>query len=68
MNTTLGAILDDYIGLPADEKVYIVSEYQTRFLQHRKLAGLSGENLDKARRHNREVINRFINTGELGVY
>lgn len=56
------------IDLTIEQKVFVTSEYQERFIEHRRLAGVEEKNLEKARLRNREVIERLINTGELGIY
>lgn len=60
--------LEKRIKLPLTAKIYIVSVYQTMFLDHRRKSGIREKNLDKLRRRNREDIERLIETGELGIY
>lgn len=50
------------------ELVYVVSVYQTQFLNHKRLAGASEKNLDKTRRRNIEEIERLLTRGEIGAY
>jgi len=50
------------------QKVYLVSQYFTLFLEHRRLSGIDEKNVDKIRKSNRYNIENFIKTGEVGVY
>lgn len=54
--------------LNKDEKIFIITEYQTLFLEHRRQSGIEEKNVGKVRKNNLEAITRFINTGEVGVY
>jgi len=49
-------------------KVFIVSEYHTQFLEHKRLSGIEDKRIDKVRRRNRDEILALIRTGELGRY
>lgn len=49
-------------------KVFIVSEYQTAFLEHRRKSGVEEKRIDTIRDRNRKDLERLIETGELGVY
>lgn len=55
-------------GLTDLEIVYVVSIYQTLFLEHRRKSGINDKRIDAIRRRNREDIERLIDTGELGIY
>lgn len=50
------------------ELIFIVSEYMTLFLEHRRRAGIADKRVEEARGRNRREIARFISTGELGAY
>lgn len=50
------------------QKVFIVSTYQTMFLEHRRKSGIEEHNINKIRKKNREDIERLIETGETGIY
>lgn len=60
--------LEKKVKLSQSEKIFIVSHYQTKFLEHRRKSGVQEKNVDKIRRKNREDIERFIETGELSIY
>lgn len=60
--------LAELVDLTDLAKVYIVSQFQHRFLEHRRKSGVQDKNLAKLRRRNLEDITRLIQTGELGVY
>lgn len=60
--------LDKRFKLPKSAKIYVVSEYQTKFMEHKRLAGATEKNLEKQRRKNKEDIERLINSGETGIY
>ena len=54
--------------LPKLAWVFVISEYQRLFLEHRRQSGLNEKRLEPIRRRNREDIERYITKGELGVY
>lgn len=54
--------------LPKSAWLVVISEYYGFFLEHRRKSGLSEKYIDKVRRNNREAIQRFIESGELGEY
>lgn len=54
--------------LTQPEKIFIISRYQGKFLEHRRKSGIQEKNIDKIRRKNREDMERFIQTGELSIY
>lgn len=49
-------------------KIYIVSVYQTLFLEHRRKSGIQDKSLEKIRKRNVADLDRLIRTGELGIY
>ena len=49
-------------------KVFLVSEYQFAFLEHRRMSGIEDKRVDDIRKKNVENIKRLIETGELGIY
>ena len=60
--------MDKQAHLQQSKKIFIVSEYQALFLEHRRKSGVQDKNIDKIRRKNREDMERFIETGELSIY
>ena len=58
----------DQVLLPKNMKAYILEVYLEEMLNHKRTSGITEERVDKIRSHNREVISRFIETGEAGVY
>lgn len=62
------AQLEKQIELPILAKVFICSEYQTHYLEHRRKAGIQEKNVDKIRKKNVQDIEKLIKTGEFGDY
>lgn len=60
--------ISKHIKLGKLAKVYIISVYQEKFLEHRRKSGSEEKRLDKLRKLNRDNMANFLKSGELGVY
>lgn len=55
-------------GINKLQKIYLVSQYQTLLLEHRRKSGIEEKNIDRIRKKNKVDIERLIETGETGIY
>lgn len=60
--------LEKKTPLPLLAKVFIVSEYQSRVMEHKRLAGATDKNIDRTRQKNLRDMEHLVKTGELGTY
>lgn len=51
-----------------DELVYLISVLQSHLLEHRRKSGITEARVEKIRVRNRDQIEAFIKTGEMGIY
>lgn len=74
----IGRVYTDF-GLPIDmaldrlelnkkQKLCVLFGAQNWLIQHRKNSNATDKALDRQRKINRDALNRFIKTGEVGVY
>lgn len=54
--------------LDLDEKTYIVSEYLSKVLEHKRLSGIEEKNLNKVRRNNKNIMMKVIQGKEIGLF
>lgn len=74
----LGRLLTDH-GLPVDmslsridvpdrKKLAVVNGICQWLIEHKRRSGATEKAIDRQRKQNAEAIDRFINTGETGLY
>lgn len=79
LGKTIGQIYTDH-GLPIDmaldrlkgytklQKLAILIGAQSWLIEHRRKSSATDKALDRQRKSNRETLERFIKTGETGIY
>lgn len=60
--------LSKLIPLNEDQKLFIISKYQDKLIEHKRLSGIEEKNLDKVRKGNIRILESFLKTGESGIY
>lgn len=58
----------DRIDLPMQRKIVLVNSALGWLIQHKRNSGATDAAIERQRRFNRTAIERFINTGEAGIY
>lgn len=78
LGKSLGRLLTDH-GLPVDmalsrievpksRKLAVVNGICQWLIEHKRNSGATDKAIDRQRKQNKEAIDRFINTGETGLY
>lgn len=60
--------LGEHYDLTKDQKLYILWQYQNLDMEHKHKSGITPKRQEALQRRNREVIDSFIKTGEVGIY
>lgn len=54
--------------LDVDDKLWIASSYCDEMIQHKRASGAGEKALDRTRKQNQVILQRLLDTGEMGIY
>jgi len=55
-------------SLSSQEKLFVSHIYCVEMINHKRMSGAPEKAIQRTRKHNRQILNRLIDTGELGAY
>lgn len=58
----------DKLDLPKDAKLAVINGACGWFIEHKRRSGATDKAVERARATNREILERFYLTGEVGIY
>jgi len=64
----IDSAFDQLATYSKDQKLLILNGASSWLIQHKRNSGATDAAIDRQRRTNREMLDRFVKTGEVGIY